>query len=181
MVSQTGHTFDILYWTYASVLKKHDISVLQYAILRRARHDGTPYTLIVAATGVPKVTVWRQAIALANRGIVWFEAPEGKKPRTHVIGFTEKGYRLLRQIGIDVEQELLRIVGAKEYRSRRVFVFTRRLWRVNWFLPGNALGDLKSFRQSRLYDDSQHPLPFVPLSEDDEDNPPPSDDGNLPY
>jgi DNA-binding MarR family transcriptional regulator len=167
MVSQTGHTFDILYWTYAAVLGKHRMSVLQYAILRRATHTGTPYTEIVQATGVPKVTVWRQATSLAERRIVWFDRPEDRKSRVNVVGLTNKGYSLLREIAVDVEQELLRVINAKELSSNRVFAFTRYLWRANGFLPPNDLRDMKSFRRSDLGDDSAYPQRFVPMPPDE--------------
>lgn len=176
MVSQTGHLFDILHWTYATVLEKHGMSVLQYAVLRRSTVHGTPYTHIVKATGVPRVTVWRQATDLAFRGLVRFERPEGKKSRVHVVGMTDRGYRLLRKIAAEVEKELLRVVGARKNSSARVRVFTRCLWRATWFLPRNGLWDLKSVRASRIIDDSEY-VQEVQEPDPADDPPPPEDPG----
>lgn len=180
MVSQVAHMFDILHWTYFGVLGKHNISFLQLAIFRRCLVNGNPYTKIITATGVPKVTVWRQCRKLANRGLIVFEAAAETTPPVQAVELTGAGYRLLLKIDAEVEEELLRVVCAKEYRSQRVKKFTKLLWRANGFLPRNGLAGLKSFRPSRLADHSKYP-PSEQLMEEPEETDSPDDDGTLPY
>jgi DNA-binding MarR family transcriptional regulator len=141
---------DLIFWRLNAILDQKDISTLEWAFMQRALHRdgrGVPFSSIMKATRQSKDNVRRAADSLRRhgRGVV---TPDPEDRRARLFKLTPRGKSLTRHIKARFDQDVLRLLGARHFVSRRVSDFNRHLWHATGFLKSGDLADavLKAYR-----------------------------------
>jgi len=160
MVSQVQQTLDVLYWALSRVLSDEGITVLHWAILKRAYRlrGGVPFRQVMQATGQSKDDVRRAAgyLQTSELGEVIAD-PEDRRAR--IFRLTRRGRNRTRYLEENFQANLLVMLGANRVESERVKRFTRDLLNAARFLPPGDLADTNSYRSSDTPDDTRDDQP----------------------
>ena len=166
MVSLVEEMLDRLFWALNRILDQEGISVLQWAFMLRAldRRNGVSFSSIQQASGESKDNVRRAAESLKDYG-VGIVTPDPRDRRARIFSLTNLGRRRAMAVRIAFEEELLRLVGAREELSERVKGFTQGLWDATLYLDSADLASKNLIEQRTKNRDSifDTSLDFVPL------------------
>ncbi len=133
MIGVANEFLELLYWTLSRVLDRDGISMLQWAFMQRALNsrDGISFTRIIEVTGESKDNVRRAAAKLGDFAQVIVDPKDG---RARKLVLTKRGRRRTRVIFWRFEQELFKLLSARDERSERVRDFKRLLWDASAYL-----------------------------------------------
>jgi DNA-binding MarR family transcriptional regulator len=137
-----------LHWKLNAVLDREGISMLQWAFMHRAldRPDGVPFGEIMKATGESKDNVRRAAASLQGFADVLVD-PEDRRARKLVL--TKRGRKRTRLVFMRFEQELLKMLGARETFSQRAEEFKHVLWDASAFLDPRYMAHREAILRSQ--------------------------------
>jgi DNA-binding MarR family transcriptional regulator len=155
MVEQVQQTLDTLYWPLRKVLEEEGLSVLEWAILQRARraHGGVRFADVIKATGQLKVNVRRAALSLANSGLgEVIVVPTDHRAR--IFRLSQRGRNRMKYVEENFQALMLSLIGANLKSSQRVKEFTRYLLTASGFLPPGDLADRSSYQRWDMPDDT---------------------------
>jgi DNA-binding MarR family transcriptional regulator len=148
MVYAVQEFLEPLHWKLNAVLDREGISMLQWAFMYRAldKPDGIEFGEIMKVTGESKDNVRRAAAALEGFADVVVD-PKDRRARKLVM--TKRGKRRTRLVFMRFEQELLKMLGARETISQRAEEFKRVLWDASAFLDPSYMAHREAILRSQ--------------------------------
>jgi DNA-binding MarR family transcriptional regulator len=140
MIHVVQEFLELLYWKLRQVLDREGISMLQWAFMQRALdyRDGVSFSQVIEVTGESKDNVRRAAASLENFANVVVD-PDDRRARKLVL--TKRGRKRTKLVMMHFEREMLNLLGARDYDSKRAEQFKWLLWDASAYL---APGDLAS-------------------------------------